>query len=72
MSSRRRILRPTNPVHSTQRQAERIRKVRDRLAQERATLARWMKRLRRAFNAVTKAQRTINRLEKEMTPRENH
>ena len=67
MSSRRRILRSDNASPQDQRQAQRLRKLRERLVQERAALARWMKRLRRAFNAAEKRQRTIARIEKEMT-----
>ncbi len=67
MSSRRRILRQTDSSPETQRQDQRLRKLRERLVQERAALARWMKRLRRAFNAAEKRQRAIARIEKEMT-----
>jgi hypothetical protein len=71
VSSRRRILRQANASPEAQRQAQRLRKLRERLVQERAALARWMKRLRRAFNAAEKRQRTIARIEKEMTKRED-
>ena len=67
MSSRRRILRQANDSPEDQRQAQRLGKLRERLVQERAALARWMKRLRRAFNAAEKRQRAITRIEKEMT-----
>ena len=71
MSSRRRILRSANASPEDQRQVQRLRKLRERLVQERAALARWMKRLRRAFNAFMKRQRAIARIEKEMTKRED-
>jgi hypothetical protein len=67
VSSRRRILRQANASPESQRQAQRLRKLRERLIQERDALARWMKRLRRAFNAAEKRQRAIARIEKEMT-----
>jgi hypothetical protein len=67
VSSRRRILRQADSSPESQRQIQRLRKLRERLVQERAALARWMKRLRRAFNAAEKRQRTIARIEKEMT-----
>jgi len=67
VSSRRRILRQANDSPEDQRQAQRLGKLRERLVQERAALARWMKRLRRAFNAAEKRQRAITRIEKEMT-----
>ena len=67
MSARRRILRSANGSPDNQRQAQRLRKLRERLVLEREALARWMKRLRRAFNAAEKRQRTIARIEKEMT-----
>ena len=71
MSSRRRILRQADASPEVQRQAQRLRKLRERLVQERAALARWMKRLRRAFNAAEKRQRAIARIEKEITRRED-
>ena len=70
MSSRRRILRQAHASPESQRRAERLRKLRERLIQERAALARWMKRLRRAFHAAEKRQRAIARIEKEMSKRE--
>ena len=71
MSSRRRILRQANSSPEDLRQTERLRKLRERLLQEREALARWMKRLRRAFNAAEKRQRTIARIEKEITRQEH-
>jgi hypothetical protein len=65
---RRRILRPRAviPAEEVQRQRQ-LRKVRERLDQERTALARWMTRLRRAFHAVERRQFTIGRLEKRLT-----
>ena len=61
------ILRQPIASPEDQRKAQRLRKLRERLVQERMALDRWMTRLRRAFNAVTKAQHSIARIEKEMT-----
>lgn len=64
---RRRIFRPTIiPASELQRQRQ-LQKIRSRLELERAALARWMTRLRRAFHAVERRQRTIIRLEKSIT-----
>jgi hypothetical protein len=41
--------------------------MRERLEHERAALARWQTRLKRAFNAVEKCQRKIARLERNIT-----
>lgn len=64
---RRRLIRPALvpvvPNPQRQRQAQ---KMRERLEHERAALARWQTRLRRAFNAVEKCQRTIARLERKI------
>jgi hypothetical protein len=48
------------------RQQERIRRLRERLAGERAALARWMTRFRRSFHAVEKRQLAIARIEREL------
>ena len=64
---RRRILRPTRaaaavpPRHHLQ-----VEKCRTRLERERATLARWMVRLKRSFHAVEKQQRRISGLERQL------
>ena len=67
-TTRRRIvrIRPVIPAQEVQQQRQ-IRKLRDRLANERAALTRWMSRLRRAFHAVERRQATIARLEKSLT-----
>jgi len=49
------------------RQVERLRRLRERLASERAALARWMARLRRAFHTVEKKIRAIAYAEREIT-----
>ncbi|MBX9681840.1 MAG: hypothetical protein K2X38_24030 [Gemmataceae bacterium] len=57
---RRRIIRPT-PIALPTPKLERLG---ERLAAEEKLLHRWMSRLRRAFHAVEKQQRTIARLRK--------
>ena len=68
---RRRLVRPapapTAPPLQRQRQVQRWRA---RLEVERAALARWQKRLRRAFNAVEKHGRNIARLERQIARQE--
>jgi hypothetical protein len=59
-------LRPVIPFQEVQQQ-RRIRKLRDRLVSERAALARWMSRLRRAFHAMERLHATIARVEKALT-----
>ena len=64
---RRRLVRPpanSTPTRSPQPQA--LPKARARLTQARNALARWMSRLKRAFNAVDKQQRAIARLERQI------
>jgi hypothetical protein len=68
---RRRIVRFTSATPEPDpRQADRLRKLRERLAGERAALARWMLRLRRAFHQVEKRLRTVARIEREITKAE--
>jgi hypothetical protein len=52
---RRRLVRtpPASPTPD-RRAEERLRQLRERLARERATLSRWMTRLRSAFHKVEK------------------
>ncbi len=65
---RRRLVRLTHtPTRPDPRQAERLRRLRERLAGERAALARWMSRLRRAFHAVEKRLAAIARAERAIT-----
>jgi hypothetical protein len=62
---RRRIVRSTGtPSGPDPREQERRRRLRERLAGERAALARWMTRLRRAFHQVEKRQQSIARIER--------
>lgn len=49
---------------SPHRQQKTLQQARIRLHQERTSLARWQKRLCRAFNAVQKVQARIARLER--------
>jgi hypothetical protein len=68
-------VRATPPDHPARRQhrgaklakSTRVQKQRHRLESERAALARWMTRLKRAFTFVEKIQRTIGRLERKIT-----
>jgi hypothetical protein len=65
-SPRRRLVRPTaDPPRSPC--PLRLQKLRTRLGQERATLAHWMARLRRAFHTVERTQQRIARLERQVT-----
>jgi hypothetical protein len=65
---RRRLVRFThNTPEPNPRHVERLRKLRERLASERAALKRWMSRLRRAFHQIEKRQAAITRVEREIT-----
>jgi predicted nucleic acid-binding Zn-ribbon protein len=68
---RRRLIRPapmTEPSHpSTERKIQRLR---SRLDKERAALARWMSKLKRAFHTVEKTQQRITRLERQIARNE--
>ena len=65
---RRRLIRPaTIPVQANPQQQRKVQQLRERLAKERPSLARWQTRLKRAFNAVEKAQKRIARLERQLT-----
>jgi len=64
---RRRLVRPALPRADAHPQPDpRVQKVRSRLETERAALARWMTRLRRAAKAVEKAHRGLTRLERQL------
>jgi hypothetical protein len=64
---RRRLLRiPLSAPVSGSSQQERLLRLRQRLASERAALARWMTRLRRAFHAVEKRLQSIARVERQI------
>ena len=63
---RRRIVR-SSAVGTVDRDRDRrLHKLRARLDEERAALARWLPRLKRSFHAVERAQLRITRLEREM------
>jgi hypothetical protein len=65
---RRRLVRlPPLPPPPDPYQQERLRRLRDRLGSERAALARWMARLRRAFHTVEKKIHAIAYAEREIT-----
>ena len=63
---RRRIVRPTTstaPANNAQQQ-RRLQHLRTRLERERAVLARWLPRLKRAFHVVEKQLQRVARIEK--------
>jgi len=62
---RRQIIRPEPPPLPPANQRQ-IQKLRTNLGKERATLARWLVRLRRAFHAMEKSQRCVSRLERQL------
>ena len=63
---RRRLVRPKAPPPDPQRQ-RRLRRLREGLERERAALARWVARLKRAFHATEKSQRRIAQIERRLT-----
>jgi hypothetical protein len=65
---RRQIIRPATVAATINLQRQRqLDKLRSRLEGERATLARWMSRLRRSFHAVEKSQRKVTQLERSIS-----
>jgi len=67
---RRRLVRsPPVPAPRPERQA-RLHRLRQRLEKERAMLARWMARLRRAFHVVEKQLQRIARIERQLSKQE--
>lgn len=68
---RRRLIRPSLPPVSRPVNDRQIHRLRSRLELERATLARWMSRLRRAFHAVEKSQLRVARIERQLVRLEN-
>jgi lipid II:glycine glycyltransferase (peptidoglycan interpeptide bridge formation enzyme) len=64
---RRRLIRPSLVVTAPRNNTQQIQKLRDRLEKERASLARWQSRMKRAFNAVAKSQKHIARIERQLT-----
>jgi hypothetical protein len=68
---RRRLIRPpASPASPSLEYERRVQRLRTRLAQERATLGRWTRRLKRAFHVVEKRQQSICRLEREIAKQE--
>lgn len=64
---RRRILRPhSNGKAASQQRHRLLDKLKVALARERESLARWQRRMRRAFNAIQKTERRIARLERQL------
>lgn len=66
-NARRSIIRPASSPPLPVRSLRRLQILRIRLERERAALARWQTRLKRAFNAVEKSQKRLARLERQLT-----
>lgn len=64
---RRRVLRAFRPADPDPRRLRQAQRQREVLAKERAGLARWMARLKRAFHAMEKSQARIARLERSLS-----
>jgi hypothetical protein len=64
---RRLVRRPAHPPTGDERRQRQLARLRVRLDEQRQALARWMSRLRRAFHAVEKHQRSIHRLDRQIT-----
>jgi hypothetical protein len=65
--ARRRIIRPDVGTPSSSPNRERsIQRLRLRREQEQKALARWQKKLKRAFNAVTRLQNSLARIERQL------
>ena len=64
---RRRLIRPAPEPVATPDRSRQIQRLRERLEKERATLARWQTKMKRAFNAVTKSQNSVARIERQLT-----
>ena len=63
----RRIIRPGPPAEIPRPLPDRrVLKLRTRLDKERAALARWMTKLKRAFHAVERNQQKVLRLERQI------
>jgi len=68
---RRRIIRPSPvPTSNGQQHQRQLDKLRARLNHERTFLARWQRRLKRAFTAVEKSQKCIARIERKIAQME--
>jgi hypothetical protein len=64
---RRRIVRASPPpANGSVQSNQQIQRLRSRLETERASLNRWMPRLKRAFNTVLKTYQRIARLERQI------
>jgi hypothetical protein len=63
---RRRVLRPRRTPAENAARARKVATRRARLEKEQAGLSRWMTKLKRAFHAVEKHQKTVSRLEREI------
>lgn len=59
---RRRIIRPPAAPAAAVSPPRQLVKLRARLENERAALARWQARFRRAFHAMERLQRTVSRI----------
>ena len=66
---RRRIIRPPSSV--LPENAEKIQRIRARLEREHLVFARWLSKLKRAFNVIQKTQQNIKRLERQLGQIEN-
>ena len=64
---RRRLVRPKSTAPPDQQRQRRAKRLREGLERERAALARWMARLKRAFHATEKSQQRIARIERQLT-----
>jgi hypothetical protein len=64
---RRRIIRPAASAAPDRQCQAQIQKLRSRLSHERNALCRWQTRLRRAFNTVEKYQKSVARIERQLT-----
>jgi len=58
-------------TNSTSERRKRLKALRARLEVERASLARWMTRLKRSFHSFEKIQARVSRLEKDIAKFEN-
>ena len=63
---RRRVLRPPQSSTVDARRLRKLTRQRAQLASEQQSLVRWMTKLKRAFHAVEKQQKSIARLEREI------
>jgi hypothetical protein len=61
------VRRPPAQPGADERRQRQLARLRGRLEEQRQALARWMSRLRRAFHAVEKHQKCIQRLERQIT-----